>query len=328
MIPEGKNWFNVSEMPLVHCEIGQTVRLEWNESSVQHDIFEMFSYSSYVNCLFEEPSIQRVMPSTSGSYEFSCDTMGTKLFACGVNQACREGKQRIRIHTIDSRKTLSITQGATLAGYMREAVPLYEGDYQDAIAEPDAVRLEDMLLSIASNSPTSCADWLIPSQLTNTTCLAFVYVDLGLLYRKRASFNTAVSEEYYRKSLSLIPSFCLAESYIVELYIKLNNQTAADDQYHIACNACGAVDLDMELVRMAYAQKGWDLPANGCTNANPLSGGSRQVGVNIIENDERDGTNSSFLSSGSIRNGGFRQMEIIASQITLLLTTFVFAERD
>ena len=320
MVPAGKKWFNVSEMPLVHCEIGQTVRIEWNRSSIQHDIFEMYSYASFVDCRFVEPSVQRALSSTSGSYEFTCDTMGTRFFACGVNQACKGGKQRVRVHTIDSRKTSAITKkGATLAEYMREAVRLYEVDYHGAIAEPDAVKLEDMLLSIATNSPASCADWLVPSDLSNTTCLAYVYVDLGVLYRKRASFNAEISERYYHKSLSLIPNFCLSESYLVELQIKLNNQTAADAQYQDACKACGALDLDIELIRMAYAQKGWELPANDCTNP-PAAKDTRLVQGNVRG---YSGSNSTFLS-GSARNRGYGQALTVATQFTLLLSTFIF----
>lgn len=323
MVPSGKNWFNVSEMPLVHCEIGQTVRIEWNQSSIEHDIFELYSYASYVDCQFKDPAIQRTLPMTSGSYEFTCDAMGTKFFACGVKQACKDGKQRVRVHTTDSRKASAITNGATLAEYMRKAVRLYEVDYDGAIAESDALELENMLLSIASNSPTSCADWLVPSHLSNTTCLAYVYVDLGVLYRKRASFNTEISERYYHKSLSLIPNFCLSESYLVELQIKLNNQSAADAQYHIACKACGASDLDIELIRMAYGQKGWTLPANNCTNP-PAVQDSRLVQGNVRGINVDSDSNYTLLSNYGHRNYGNRKALAVATQLTLLLVSVFF----
>ena len=83
-------------------------------------------------------------------------------------------------------------------------------------------------MSIASNSPESCSDWIIPSHLSNTTCLGYVYTDLGVLFRQRASSDLDKAKSFYEKALRLIPDFCLAESYLVELYIKKNDQNLAD----------------------------------------------------------------------------------------------------
>ena len=130
------------------------------------------------------------------------------------------------------------------------------------IPEDRAQLLENMLLSIASRSPESCSDWLVAGQLNNQTCMAFVYTDLGVLYHRRKSSDLVKSAIYYDQALSLIPKFCLAESYLVELYLKRDDKLAADAQFKKACKACGPSDLDIELVRMSYKRKGWSLPQN------------------------------------------------------------------
>ena len=114
--------------------------------------------------------------------------------------------------------------------------------------------------------------------------MGYVYTDLGVLFRQRASSDLDKAKSFYEKALRLIPDFCLAESYLVELYIKKNDQNLADTQFEVACQACGKSNLDMELVRMAYEEKGWSLPANSnCRVSKP--------GSNLITNDihERGG---------------------------------------
>ena len=217
---------------------------------------------------------------------FLCVTAWAHDFFCSVGKACSKGKQRIRVHGIDSRKTKNISDsgGSTLAEYMKASVTAYKGG-NILIPESRAVNLENMLMSIASNSPESCSDWLIPSHLSNTTCLGYVYTDLGVLFRQRASSDLDKAKSFYEKALRLIPDFCLAESYLVELYIKKNDQNLADTQFEVACQACnGKSNLDMELVRMAYEEKRLSLPANSnCRVSKP--------GSNLITNDihERDG---------------------------------------
>ena len=266
MVPAGAKWFNVSEMPLVHCEIGQAVEISWTNTNIQHDVYELHNYPTYVECDFSK-SAKRTDVGNSGNFTFKCETMGTRFFSCNVGKACSEGKQRIRVHGIDTRKTSSISEagGSTLAEYMKASVKVYKGD-TTAIPESKANTLEQMLLSIASNSPLSCSDWLIQSHLSNTTCLGYVYTDLGVLYRQRASSDLDKSKMYYDKALQLIPNFCLAESYLVELQMKKNNKAAADKQFEIACKACGKSDLDMEIIRMAYQEKGWSLPPSSDYN--------------------------------------------------------------
>ena len=263
MVPPGATWFNVSEMPLVHCEIGQYVEISWGETSLKHNVYELYSYSRYIDCDFNAPSTYRAAVANSGNFTFMCDSMGTRFFSCSVGKACSKGKQRIRVHGIDSRKTKNISDsgGSTLAEYMKASVTAYKGG-TTVIPESKASNLETMLLSIASNSPESCSDWLIPSHLSNTTCLGYVYTDLGVLFRQRASSDLDKAKSFYEKALNLIPDFCLAESYLVELYIKKNDQNSADTQFEVACQACGKSNLDMELVRMAYEEKGWVVPVN------------------------------------------------------------------
>eukprot|EP00943_MAST-04B_sp_MAST-4B-sp1_P003727 g3727.t1 len=295
MVPAGAKWFNVSEMPLVHCEIGQTVDISWSNTSIQHDIYELYSYPSYIDCDFSKGQ-KRMDAGRSGNYSFTCDTMGTKFFSCNVGAACATGKQRIRVHGIDSRKTSALSQAgaSTLAGYMKASITVYKGD-TTAIPENDANGLEQMLLSIASNSPLSCSDWLIPSHLSNATCLGYVFTDLGVLYRQRASKDLEKAKNYYDKALQLIPDFCLAESYLVELQMQKNDKSAADAQFEIACKACGKSDLDIEIIRMAYKAKGWALPTT--SNCNPLK-------QNVVVNGDDSGARSSknetdLLSTGS-----------------------------
>jgi len=269
MVPKDRAWFNVTEMPLVHCELGQAVKLQWNISSLTHDVYELYSYEAYVDCNFKPPAQSRANAAHVGDFEFTCSFMGTRFFACSVNDACSRGKQRVRVHGVNSSKTASIRANneSTLAEYMKEAVKAYSTDAQKSVPEAEADRLEEMLMSIASNSPASCADWMIPSHLSNTTCLAYVYTDLGVLYRQRAVSDLQKSQHYYGEALKLIPNLCLAQSYLVELQIKLGNRTGADAQFESACAACGSSDLDMEIIRMAYLQQGWDYPANSaCGN--------------------------------------------------------------
>jgi hypothetical protein len=268
MVPQGVTWFNVTEMPLVHCEIGQTVEISWTNTIIQHDVYELYSYPTYVDCNFaSSTAVKRQNIGTSGNFTFTCETMGTRFFSCSVGNACSKGKQRIRIHGIDTRKTIALSNAGqfTLAGYMKQSVTVYKGG-NTAIPETQANALEKMLISIASNSPESCSDWLIPSHLSNITCLGYVYTDLGVLYRQRELVDLDKSKLYYDIALKMIPNFCLAESYLVELQIKKNDKSAADEHFKIACKACGESDLDIEIVRMAYEEKGWALPSPSVCN--------------------------------------------------------------
>ena len=146
-----------------------------------------------------------------------------------------------------SSSSISNSGGSTLAEYMQESVTVYKGG-NIVIPETKAQSLEQMLLSIASNSPESCSDWLIPTHLSNETCLGYVYTDLGVLYHRRESSDLVKSAIYYDQALNLIPNFCVAESYLVELYLKREDKLAADAQFKKACKACGPSDLDIELV--------------------------------------------------------------------------------
>ena len=310
MVPSGVTWFNVSEMPLVHCEIGQNVEISWSNTNIQHNVYEVYSFSRYIECDFNAPSTYRAAVANSGNFTFTCDSMGTRFFACSVGKACSKGKQRVRVHGIDSRKTKNISDsgGSTLAEYIKASVTAYKGG-NTIIPESKAVNLETMLLSIASNSPESCSDWIIPSHLSNTTCLGYVYTDLGVLYRQRASSDLDKAKSFYEKALRLVPDFCLAESYLVELYIKKNDKNAANTQFEVACQACGKSNLDMELVRMAYEEKGWAIPANSncrvskpggnlITNDIPQRGG--RIGENETDELWSEGTDIYKSSEGSL----------------------------
>ena len=246
---------------ITHCSFDDKTGI-WKNSNNMHDIYELYNYESYIGCDFNsQGAVKHSMESNDNTFSFTCDSMGTRFFACSVDDACKTGKQRVRVHGIDSRKTQLIREhgGYTLAEYIKESVVSYQnGD--TIVPESKAMQLENMLLSIASNSPSSCADWLIPGHLSNATCLGYVYTDLGVLYRQRASVDLEMAEMYYNKALAIIPNFCLAESYLVELQIKANDKQAADYQFKKACDACGTLNLDMELIRMAYKRKGWEQP--------------------------------------------------------------------
>ena len=75
----------------------------------------------------------------------------------------------------------------------------------------------------------------------------------------------------------MIPNFCLAESYLVELQIKLGNKSGADAQFERACEACGTSDLDREIIRMAYLQNGWDVPRNSACSAQIMSNSAPSI---------------------------------------------------
>ena len=315
MVPAGAKWFNVSEMPLVHCEIGQTVEISWTNTNIQHDVHEVYSYPTYIDCDFSIGA-KRTDVGNSGNFTFKCETMGTRFFSCNVGKACSEGKQRIRVHGIDTRKTSSISQagGSTLAEYMKASVKVYKGD-TTAIPESNANTLEQMLLSIASNSPLSCSDWLIPSHLSNTTCLGYVYTDLGVLYRQRASSDLDKSKMYYDKALQLIPNFCLAESYLVELQMKKNNKAAADKQFEIACKACGKSDLDMEIIRMAYQEKGWSLPASSDCNPSKQNIVVNEKSKKSKDNSRNETEDLMSIGSDIYKNMGFHGSNVFYGYI-------------
>merc|ERR1712070_861045 len=114
--------------------------------------------------------------------------MGQSYFACSMGTACSRGLQRVRVHVTDTSRTASVRTagGATLAEYVREIVEVEGMMYKSTdatLADTKADSLMGRLSSIASNSPDSCADWLMPTYNSNTTCLAFAYTDMGVLSR-------------------------------------------------------------------------------------------------------------------------------------------------
>ena len=155
------------------------------------------THESYVGCeVRSATAIRRTPLSRSGSFNFICNFVGTRFFSCGVGDACNAGKQRVRVHGIDSRKTQDIRNsgGHSLAEYMKLSVESYTTT-ETIIPEDRAQLLENMLVNSKPFSE-SCSDWLVATQLNNHTCMAFVYTDLGVLYHRRESSNLVKSAIY------------------------------------------------------------------------------------------------------------------------------------
>merc|ERR1711988_802244 len=120
------------------------------------------------------------------------------------------------------------------------------------------------LRSIAANSPQSCSDWVREDFNSNEQCLALVYTDMGVIMRARPRPNLERAEYFYNEALKQQPTWCGAESYLTELRIQQDNELAAAEQFGKACLACGSSKVDMVEVKIAFAEKGWQLPADGC----------------------------------------------------------------
>merc|ERR1719409_132522 len=73
---------------------------------------------------------------------------------------------------------------------------------------------------------------------TTAKCESAVYNYLGFVNRKKATPDYDHAKTYYDKALELWPGNCGAMSYMTELYLTLNNATAASATHARLCAAC------------------------------------------------------------------------------------------
>lgn len=279
-----------AELTVVHCDLGETVEFTWKSQAAArkedaqatgHDLWKLGNEEDYATCTFEGSSGSELVPHAASAFpasygaapetcahQFSCDTPGTHFFACSVAGACSNGMQRVRVWVTDSSKTRTLRaqqpQLTTLANAMsKHLVPVAYSESQNPVADSVAANISAMLRAIETFSPGACADWLIPSDLSDAKCKAFALTDRGFIERVRATPNFTLAASYYADALSLVAGFCPAESYLTELRVKEGvDKSAADAQFEVACAACGTDSLDMTDVRLAYYRKGWAVPAN------------------------------------------------------------------
>lgn len=264
---------NQTEIPMVHCNVGETVELRW-DSSNHHDVWQLYTEDAYIGCNFSSPAIQRSSSGAAGSYVFHCDTMGNRFFACSVGDACSSGRQRIRVHVVNESRTahLRAQNVVTLADYMRASERAYKGS--EGLSDARADQFMDMLSGIVQHSPDSCADWVLPSNNNNATCLAIAYTDMGVTSRVRATPNYEMAEAYYEQALGYVPSMCTTQAYLVELAMARNNRSATAEHYARACSACGPGKVDIEAVKSAFAFKGWSVPPGTACSPTAVAGTS------------------------------------------------------
>ena len=66
--------------------------------------------------------------------------------------------------------------------------------------------------------------------------MGYVYTDLGVLYRQRASSDLDKAKSFY-EGIKTGSDFYAIRSYLVELYIKKNDKNAANTQFEVALKA-------------------------------------------------------------------------------------------
>jgi len=231
-----------------------------------------------------------------------------------VNEACQVGKQKIRIHVTEpSKKSALRSQNiTTLAQYMEESVELYYGG--KVLTEAVASSLVAKLQGIIANSPTSCSDWIPSQDLSNETCLAYAYTDIGYIYRQRSAVDYATVKDYYDRALAVVPNFCLAESYLVELFIKegVKSKADIDAQFEAACSACGNAHLDMEILRNEYDKREWAFPANSACK--------RQASTTPSPSLKEYG---SAIPDSATRSSDWKSASTLSSLLSVYLLSFV-----
>jgi tetratricopeptide (TPR) repeat protein len=79
---------------------------------------------------------------------------------------------------------------------------------------------------------------------TTSKCESAVWNYLGFVNRKKATPDYAHAQTYYDKALELWPANCGALSYMTELYLTLNNATAARATHADFCAGCDGPSED------------------------------------------------------------------------------------
>merc|ERR1711871_1115964 len=263
---------NHSELRMIACPKGSFVNFTWNPN--MHDIWKFSSEDSYLRCNFT--GAEKRAERQEGSFLFYCDHPGTHYFACNINGACPNGKQRLRVQVTQPNKTKSLRDVGipTQAQLMEDA--LISLGYGEFFSEEQALELIEKLKLTLKYAPHSCSDWLPEFYNSNATCSAWINTDLGFLYRSKPNADYDLAQHYYDQALEISPNLCLASSYLVELSIQQNDKVTADQRFEKACLACGHAHLDMVFVRAKYRKNNWKLPnGTSCSNFIPLVGAKK-----------------------------------------------------
>jgi len=234
-----------------------------------HDVWQLPNEDSYNLCNFNANGANKVSDaSTSASFNFECDGVGTYYFACSVDDACNSGNQKVRIYVSDPAKTLKLrAKGVvSLEAFNRKYTLLFAGYFlnQQNLA---GASLDDAVLdakSLLAHSPESCSDWIPASWNSNQSCQAFIYTDLGFISRAGPDPDFSASERYYMQALEISPGMCGATSYLAELRVQQNMKEQADELYVESCKTCGRDSMDFHDLRFAYEKRGWTPPP--CTS--------------------------------------------------------------
>jgi hypothetical protein len=254
------------EIPLVVCPLGSKVSFGWKGR--MHDVWQLPSEDAYNTCKFEGgvDGAKKVSDaSTSASFEFLCEKVGTYYFSCSVDEACSIGNQKVRIYVSDPSKTVKLRAkgGMSLEEFNRKYTLLFAGYAlnKQALSVNNADQAIVEAQSLLANSPESCADWIPESWNSHQSCQAFIYTDLGFLSRVRPDPDYAASEKYYKKALEISPGMCGATAYMAELRVAQNKKAEADLQYLETCTACGQHNMDFIDLFDAYSARNWKQPA-------------------------------------------------------------------
>ena len=144
-------------------------------------------------------------------------------------------------------------------------VHLTRGYQTDHLAE---VSLE-FVWCLQPHCPASTLDW--DAAATTASCLADVYNLGGFLTRKKPTPNVTLAEEYYHTALAHDPLHCPTLGYLAELYLQMNNATAAAATALTLCAACGGADATpVRQARAEFEAAGVAWPAHGACAPAPL----------------------------------------------------------
>jgi hypothetical protein len=270
------NWTTASrktharEIPLVVCPLGSKVSFNWK--GTVHDVNELPSEEDYNTCNFDK-GVNLKHASSSDSFEFHCDKVGTHYFACSVGDACTSGAQKVRVYVSDPVKTVTLRAngGVSLEQFNMKYTLVFAGYFlnKQVLSQNNADQALLDAESILAQSPKSCSDWIPESWNTDQNCRAFVYTDLGFMSRARPDPDFEASERYYRKALEISPGMCGATSYLAELRVQQDRKADADKLYMESCRACGHNSMDFHDLVLSYANRSWTEP--NCTAATDAS---------------------------------------------------------
>lgn len=184
----------------------------------------------------------------------------------------------------------------------------YNGFEDDARADQIVARLESAL----RHSPASCGDWLPDYVNTNASCVASLASDLGYVMRSRPDFDTSAARAYYNLALEADPTHCGSLSYLTELELKENNETAAVSAAKMACAACG-MSLDVLSLLQGFSEKGWSLPSR-CMPSLPRFIKSRLTSTSLRPRED--------LGNGSASAARASQEALVGILLSLCMVLF------